>query len=326
MFKDFGAWTNSDGAMPPDPVLSYIRQGAQVTSGNVGGAWTRPYLSFVPDRDSKYLAIGARVMAPNQIAGAGLEHEQAQYFTKWQLERAQTSGIPRDYESARQVQVVVKPDRINLVVNPRLETAVTSWVGAGNCTVSRSTTLGYGALLMVSTAAGGMRASQDVAYRMPVRPKAVYTGQATFIPDVLAPSRSVQVRFAWYDSNLQVISYTTGAYVTESAGEEVIATVTGTAPDNAVTAAFQPYVNGAGAAESHRVTYFVVEEGEVAGPYFDGASGDDYMWETGGAAHLSRSYFYENRLDRGEALLRTLWDTVPVGIGVGTPQFAVFTG
>jgi hypothetical protein len=67
----------------------------------------------------------------------------------------------------------------------------------------------------------------------------------------------------------------------------------------------------------------LVEEGEAVRPYFDGSKGADYLWETGGTANLTRSYYYENRVERSY-LIRTLLDeNTPLGITAGIPQYAV---
>jgi hypothetical protein len=67
----------------------------------------------------------------------------------------------------------------------------------------------------------------------------------------------------------------------------------------------------------------LVEEGTAVRDYFDGSMGVDYLWETGGSANLTRSYFYENRVERSY-LIRTLLDeNTPLGISSAVPQYAV---
>jgi hypothetical protein len=67
----------------------------------------------------------------------------------------------------------------------------------------------------------------------------------------------------------------------------------------------------------------LVEEGTSVRDYFDGSMGADYLWETSGTANLTRSYFYENRVERSY-LIRTLLDeNTPLGITSAVPQYAV---
>jgi hypothetical protein len=67
----------------------------------------------------------------------------------------------------------------------------------------------------------------------------------------------------------------------------------------------------------------LIEEGAAVRDYFDGSMGADYLWETGGTTNLTRSYYYENRVERSY-LIRTLLDeNTPLGISAAIPQYAV---
>jgi hypothetical protein len=327
VFKDFAVYGNNSQGVRVDPATGpYTRAGVSASSGGVGNAWVRQHITFVPDRDSTYLAPAFRVLSPNQSV-TNSEHLNAQYFAKFQLERSKlvSNGAPSAFSNAREVQVVVKPDRLNLVVNPRLATNTTSWAADTNCTIAQTTVSGVTGMQMTATAtAGSMSATLASANRFPVTAGVTYTGQASWVP-VSAVTRQVRVQFAWYDSAGALLSSSLGTYATETTGQRVRTTVTATAPTSAATAAIQPYVASPAAAEVHHVSYFVVEKGTTAGTYFDGASGDDYLWETGGTAHAARSYYYENFLDRSEAVSRALLDAVPLGIGVGVAKYGVLT-
>ena len=67
----------------------------------------------------------------------------------------------------------------------------------------------------------------------------------------------------------------------------------------------------------------LVEEGESVRPYFDGSMGADYLWESGGTANLSRSYYYENYLERSYLIRTLLEENTPLGITSAVPQYAV---
>jgi hypothetical protein len=68
----------------------------------------------------------------------------------------------------------------------------------------------------------------------------------------------------------------------------------------------------------------LVEEGTEVGDYFDGNSGDDYLWEQGGTPGATRSYYYPDRTVRHEILTRTLAENVALGIPVADPVYALF--
>ena len=60
-----------------------------------------------------------------------------------------------------------------------------------------------------------------------------------------------------------------------------------------------------------------------AGDWFDGNSGDDYLWEQGGTPGKTRSYYYQDRSNRHSILVRTLQDNVALGVTVEDPQYAL---
>lgn len=317
MFKDFAVY---DNAGTPDPVVSYVRNGAEVTSGGVGNAWTRPYMTFVPDRDSAFLAIGARVQTPNQ-AVAGSEHLNAQYFTQWQLERAQASYLPRAYSPAREVQVVVKPDRLSLVVNPRGQVGNRPSANSGTWVTTENVTVtGHPSAITVGTSVSPTVNTQNQI-------------ASVFNVDGLGASTISRRGGVWIKSSrgCNADAYLEGDYsgttqitavaadvwtwvVTKGHGVGSFIVIVRTTSGNALTT---DSVQFAGAvAETTFPSNFT---------YFDGSMGDDYLWESGFTSTTGRSFYYENRLDRGEATTRVIRDAVPLGIGVGAAQFGVFT-
>ncbi len=74
--------------------------------------------------------------------------------------------------------------------------------------------------------------------------------------------------------------------------------------------------------EAYIIERALVEGGSVLRPYFDGDSGDDYLWEVGGTPGQTRSYFYEDRSDRHHILVRSLQENVPLGTPVADPSYA----
>jgi hypothetical protein len=84
----------------------------------------------------------------------------------------------------------------------------------------------------------------------------------------------------------------------------------------------------AAADDSFPMTYWVdavlIEEGDILSSYFDGNfANPDCLWETGGTAGLSRSYYYENFAD-GQAAVNDVLDRhTPLGITVVQPLYSV---
>jgi len=76
------------------------------------------------------------------------------------------------------------------------------------------------------------------------------------------------------------------------------------------------------AGSSVNVSKPLTEAGSIPRDYFDGSFGPDYLWEQGGVAPNTRSYYYEDRNDRHYVLVRTLQENVPVGVPVASPEYA----
>ena len=67
----------------------------------------------------------------------------------------------------------------------------------------------------------------------------------------------------------------------------------------------------------------VVENGDTPGLYFDGSSGTDYLWETGGFPGLCRSYYYESRSMKNGIINLLLQEYTAAGTNIGAPVYAV---
>lgn len=74
---------------------------------------------------------------------------------------------------------------------------------------------------------------------------------------------------------------------------------------------------------TYRVDQVLAEVGTVVGDYFDGDSGDEYLWEQNGTPGSCRSYFYEDRTNRHYLLVKTLQENVPMGVSVIDPEYAL---
>ena len=78
---------------------------------------------------------------------------------------------------------------------------------------------------------------------------------------------------------------------------------------------------------SYPVNFWVdgalLEIGDILNPYFDGNSGTaDYMWEAGGVANLTRSYYYQRYEFGQHVVANTLLAQTPFGINAAAPLYA----
>ena len=170
-----------------------------------------------------------------------------------------------------------------------IETDATGWTTTSNCSVARSTAQfldGVASLMLTSTAAGTMSAKNAPANTVSVTVGVSYTASAAFM--AAASARSVEVNINWRDASQSLLSTTSGTPVTDSTTGWTVATVTGTAPANAVYATVEVMVNSTGAAsEVHYV--------DSIGIFLT----SDVTWTVGDAAQTGTYVIVERSLDNG---------------------------
>lgn len=298
-----------------DPAEFYVFSSTPVTSGGVGNAWTRATALFAVSRGNAqqgvsriaYVGVGARF--------ASMPAGTKQYLKKVQLERAYNDAgtYPTSYSLARQVQTVVHPDRLNYSPNPGFAVDTTNYSASAGGTLTRvafgagfagQTAITSNSAVTISHTLSGLvvgrRYTASILVAADQRPDVV-VGVAT-------GTRIARLNYANAPADPFGLQ-TRRVYVVFDA---LATTETITLAPTAVTAT--PNV---------LATQALIEVGDVLRPYFDGSSGADYLWETGGTAGKARSYYYKNRAERLAALKRILADNVPMGIGIADPQMAV---
>lgn len=319
MFKDFAVFTSGT----QDPVSgAYVYNGTSATSGTPGNPWGRSHMSFFPDSDSKYLAVGARIDNV-ALATPGSEDVNSQYITNWMLERAPSNWQPSTFSPAHEIQVNVRPDRINLVLDPTFDNAGAAKWAYFNSVRQAGVGVDAGAAArLTSTGADSTSAYIYQITAIPVVPGETYTFSAAAKRTVGTP-------------NLRMVFETGIGVVLSAPNADVTRTLTTdydrysqTVVIPAGVTSIYPYLFCAANATGNQVEVDQIqfEKGPAATPFFHGGSGNDYLWESGGTAHAARSYYYESRLDRIEAIRRALRDATPMGIPVGEPVFGVWPG
>lgn len=355
-FDDFGVYELTD----VDPALSYASWNNEgMLTGFVD--YNRSYAMFVPPLDYQ-VSGGSYLWRRAAFASFGWQFAsvpagKAQNLTNAQAEFAMINGttpvVPRAFEPPRQVYVNVQPDRLNLCTNPSFEVSLAGWsltgsnasitqdssqsvpdvgtfanvlYGAGqysmNCTINAGTqqsvsisipelvigrmytasayimtTQGFDNIYM-SIANGSVNLSQtggDPPYGgdlvFPRYGQEFYGGVGDFIELPPLPWTRLSCSFqANFDS--QTLS---------------------------ITAAVDPAV-------VYPCTFWVdavlVEPGEVAEPYFDGSFGTDAMWEFGGTAGLTRSYYYTQFAQKEHIVNDALTTNIPLGISAAPWTYA----
>lgn len=352
--SDFGIWSLTD----PDPAQTYAWwTNSGVNSGQTN--YTRPYAMVVPPsnylvsngqlawRRAAYMAVG--------FSWANVPNGVGQVLTDVQLELAQTQTTtaiqPSSYERPRQLQVIIKPNRLNYITNPAMQVSTSGWTGiSGNETLAVDTTQFPGTISYYNNLPYAIGQSMRVTLT-----NNSSSGAKISVP-FLIPGEIYMASF-WCLPGSQMIDILggCGTGAGDIAGLINMADGYGGGPDgygsgpygginpsnlalaqNWVQCSFAflatsdtgtleisaEMMTGANFPSYFWVTAVVVEPGDVLNPYFDGNSGPDAMWESGGTAGLSRSYYY-NQFQYGQSIVNdTLAANTPLGISYATPLYA----
>ena len=327
-FTDFGIWELTD----PDPAQTY---GWWTNAGTLSShsSYQQIYGMFVPPLDypvsggayawrrAAYMAVGFK--------WAAVPNNTEQILTDVQLEYAQTSvgsaSLPSAYQRARQLQVIVKPSRLNYATNPAFQLGTTGWSRLGATeTMQVSTSMwpnnlstydnvAYTAfqsclVTLNGTADSGIQLS--VPYLIPGETymASCYVSPLTNgLADLLASCGGNAADVAGLINPADgygVPPYGSGPYGGINASNTPLPTGTWTrvsfpfvaAGDTQTFSIAADYLSGGSAVinplvfpQKFFVTAILIEPGNILQPYFDGNCGPDALWETTGGTTVPTS-------------------------------------
>jgi hypothetical protein len=364
-FTDFGIWELTD----PDPAQTYAWWTNAGTNSSQTG-YQQIYGMVVPPLDyqvsgGNYLWRRAAYAAVG-FKWANVPTNVEQILTDVQLEYAKTSvgsaTTPSSYQRPRQLQVVIKPSRLNYVTNPAFQNGTAGWSQDGtNVTTAVSNTVWpnniatydnveYSAfqsclVTLNTTADAGIQLSVPQLI-----PGQVYMASCYVMPnspgitDLLASCGGGSADIASLINSADgygVPPYGSGPYGGLNASNTGLATGNWTrisfpfvaATDTQTFIVAATTLTPTSFPQSFYVTAVLIESGDILMPYFDGNSGPDACWEySGGTTNpvanggttpgTSRSYYY-NQLKFGQGVVNTtMQSNTPLGISYATPLYA----
>jgi cell wall-associated NlpC family hydrolase len=326
-FKDFShypyqgvdpamAWTGiNSGALTSAAAGSYARQYAAFTGPNDypvsggGYAWKR----------AAYASVGFKF--------ASMTANQHQILDAIQFEPLPLSAAaPSAYENAREIQTIVKPTRLNYANNPNMESGITGYYPVASATLDLDTSFFWkGSQSLKVTVPAGAPADSGSNFRVSgLIPGRTYTMSAKVAIALgcgdIAPWSGTQT------TQVSSVKWTQAADTLDASNKRWrTLSVVFTAAQSEVYLGLS-VIHGTMAPSTASIFWVdgvLVEEGQAVREYFDGNQGDDYLWETDGVANLTRSYYYENRVERSFLVQTLLNENTPLGITANAPQYAV---
>ena len=256
-----------------------------------------------------FLGIGVRVNALPSGSAFFIDGAQAE----WALNGAQS---PSDYGPARALRFNVRPNRLNYCPNPRLANDATGYATA----TGSPTRVSQGSVWAAQSipATNGYLASPSAA----TRAGEYWVGRA----DVTGPwGTTVSVRLhdgVGFVSPEKIVRMT-GSRVTIPLSSD--RPVTGTTIRVRATAQATP--TPFGSTDTMQMTKVLLEKvagpNYTPGPFFDGDSGDDYLWKQNATPGSAESFYYEDRASRDGLLRLTIQNSVALGAIPAFPEYAL---
>jgi phage tail-like protein len=284
MFID---WYDINGA--------FISASTGTAANSVVGAWTtRISVTGTAPTNAQFARLSVAIGA----TAAG----EVNRLDQFQFEIGSTTTAP---QYARDQRITLYADRINEIIDPSFEGALTSWSTTNAALTSGSAVAPlFGAKEGVLTASAAGNAVLTTS-QMKVYPNNFYTGSISVWS--AATSRSNYVTISWYTAGAVLISTTAFVSTATTVGSWSRISVKGLAPANAATATMALTVVGAAINEVHYVDGALFELSPQLNTYFDGsttinsASVTDFNWDAAGP-NASPSYFYRRKTIKNSRL------------------------
>lgn len=296
----------------------YDRFGALISTSSVTGVANA---SGVWNRTSAVTAVApanARYAVPQfTIASAALN--EIHYMDAVQFEQSATATT---FTDARRVDVVLRANRINQVINPSFEVDITNWTAATTASAARVAGgavngSSYSAEL-TALIAGTLSWTSDEKVTVQSGDQNAFSAYVKGLTNMEA-----RLVITWYDELDVVIGApTTTTYTSLLPTEWQRLGITALAPANAVKAELSIEATADNVGDKFQVDAVLFERASFVVPYFDGASGyeqtGDILWQ-GGSVSSGRSHYYKNR----EVIVKRLIQVLPEYLPTGAP-WAVF--
>lgn len=269
---------------------------------NTTSAWTRSVgATGVPPSEARFAVPYVRINS----ATAG----DVVYFDAVQFEQ---SGEATPFVDARRIDVVLRANRINQVLNPSFETDVSNWQASNGVLQQDPSSSGLGDFSAKLTISSSALASVETIGTV----SAVSKDQHAVSGYVNGPA-GVEARLAidWIDQIDSLISTSYSTY-TELSGSWVRLTLETLSPETAIKARIRFEFNNGSSGDAVYLDNILFEKASYVSPYFDGSFGyaqeTDVVWENN-TNNTSRGHYYKNREVVTKRLIAVLGDYIPSG-------------
>jgi len=295
-------WYDKDG--------KYLSSATAASTNNSTSAWTRI-------KQENITAPTNAVYASPQITVTSAGASEVHYFDAAQFNTGTTANT---FADARRIDMYLKANRINNILNPSFESAITNWsVPTGGSVATDAS-----GAITGSTSSGKVTATGSSSVLNQSGVTVVASSPHTLSAYVKGTAgTTVSMNIAWKDSVGGSISTSTSSTTTLTTSFQRISYLA-TAPSNAATASISFIFAGA-STNTYNVDAVMFEASATLNPYFDGTTGynitDDLMWENNGTNANSRSLYHKNKTTAVNRLATVIPEYLPAW-----SNWALFTG
>lgn len=325
-FKDFSHYPYAG----IDPAMAWIGINSGALQSAPAGSYTRAYTAFTGPLDYP-VSGGGYAWKRAAYASVGFKFQSMSVNKHQILDAVQFEALPvgstgpSAYQNAREIQSIIKPTRLNYATNPNFEGGLTGYSPTGQATHTTDSFCWQGTQALKVTVPTTATQDSGLSFQLSgLIPGRIYTMSAH-----VAIAQGCGTVSAWSGSGSvqgTTVTWEQAANRMDPANKRWrTVSVTFTASTSSPSVGVNVLRNSMtpGTASIFWVDGVLVEEGAAVRSYFDGSMGSDYLWEQGGSPNLTRSYFYENYIERSYLIRTLLEENVPLGITAAVPQYAV---
>jgi hypothetical protein len=337
-----------------DPVQTYTGwNNAGVTVPTSG--YVRSWATFFPPQDY-FVSNNSQLYSRGAFMAAGWQFSNVPNNAKVTVSDVQVEVLPMitgfaapsptTYVLPREIQTIIKPDRLNYCPNPSFNVSLAGWNPVGTAVLTLDPAVYVHSSFFIDE-----NPEPAVGDSMNVATTNSGDGASIQLTNLIAGDTYIVSAYVQVNANINNIlltcangstsvqhgnagtGYGQGPYGGSSyyGGNPPVNTALPTGQWFRIYTTFQPTDSVATllitaattAATEFWIDDVLVEAGEVLSFYFDGSFGSNYFWETGGTPGLSRSYYYDQFFTKSAAVTNVLQHHTPLGISYVAPLFSV---
>jgi hypothetical protein len=310
VFDNFAMYRSTD----PDPVVSYcVASNAGTNDGGYQQPWTRHWMLAVPPANAAYAAVG---MHYGTMASGDWHYLHMVQLAVYPI-NSQIAIGPTAYVTPRQITTTVKPTRLNFAKNPGFASSTNYWSMLSSATLTRDTTTPA----RFGTTSGAVSIRVNNGYVQHDIDNLI-AGRTYTVSAYIKMGTGLSDLFLSAASDANSVSYS--SFASAQPGEDWVRLSFSFDADTSrdhirFTGALAPGQTSG----NFWIDGVLIEENTLLLDYFDGSFGFDYLWEAGGVAGESRSYWYQGRRFKQYLVSQVVQQNNPMGITSAEPVYAV---